>query len=297
MVWVYVFTGVAVPLLGVSAARILLYRRFSPRDRPERAAAGPLTLYEAAYLNGGRAHVAEVALTALFAARRLSVDDHGLGRATAEADQAPPDDPVQTAALGYLDGSGPLHARELRDRTAGSPATLRIEKALVDRGLAIDPRRWAWEENTELAQAVLVAAAVLAAVAACVADSATGQGSGLRPFLAFLGLGAVTGIVSLFTPPAHRPAYATAAGERRRAEVAADATWAPAPSPGTPIPADARRALVAVSRNGIGPFLGLGNLATALAPRKAGASPSSVSEPPSVGGCGAGCGGGCGGGV
>ncbi|WP_328927987.1 hypothetical protein OG429_27930 [Streptomyces sp. NBC_00190] len=83
---------------------------------------------------------------------------------------------------------------------AGVPLlTATAVRALLHRGLR---RRSEWADR---AQAVLARAAGLAALAACVTDSARGEGVGLHPFLAFAALGAVTGLLSLLCGPPGPP--------------------------------------------------------------------------------------------
>ncbi|MEV6952971.1 TIGR04222 domain-containing membrane protein [Streptomyces sp. NPDC051183] len=301
--WVFIFTGAGVPLLGVSLARVWLYRRLYPQDRTGRTDrsghpdSGPIGLYEAAYLERGRRGVAEVALCALHLGGSLTVAADGRVTAVRAAPEpngdGPGRDPVQAAALALLGGEAPPHAATFRTGVGDCPAAVEVERSLVGRGLAVDPRRRERAENAELAQAVCVLVAVLATVAACIVDSATGQGTGLRPFLAFTVLGTVTGLVSLFAGTVRSDRHATAAGLRRSREAAADETWAP-PLP-SGVPAAARAALTAVARNGPGSggVHGLAPLTAHLRPRPApGTASPATREPPSVGGCGAGCGGG-----
>ncbi|MFD9337329.1 TIGR04222 domain-containing membrane protein [Streptomyces sp. NPDC060028] len=292
--WVFIFAGAGAPLLGVSLARVWLYRRLYPRDRPhrpdQRADSGPLGLYEAAYLDRGRRGIAEVALCALYLGGRLRVGDADDGRVTAVRGCNAPD-PVQAAALALLTSTPHPRAQEFEARVADCPAAVEVERTLVGRGLAVDPRRRGRTENAELGQTACLLVAVLATVGACVADSATGQGAGLRPFLAFTVLGVVTGLVSLLAGPVLPHRHATAAGRRRGREAAADGTWAPPLPPGTP--AGARCALTAVARNGLDSAAahGLAPLAARLRPRPAPRpEPPALHEPPGVGGCGAGCG-------
>ncbi|MFE9631213.1 hypothetical protein [Streptomyces sp. NPDC006463] len=60
-------------------------------------------------------------------------------------------------------------------------------------------------ECADRIQAALARAAGLAALAACVTDSARGEGVGLHPFLAFTALGVVTGLLSLLCGPPRPP--------------------------------------------------------------------------------------------
>ncbi|WP_030301526.1 hypothetical protein [Streptomyces katrae] len=99
---------------------------------------------------------------------------------------------------------------------------------------------------------MLLALAVLATAAACAVDSATGEGGGLGPFLAFAALGAAVGLTTLCAGPV--PDRATAAGGRRCDEVSGGGTRSPRiPWPGAdaPAPAEARSTLVEVARQGV----------------------------------------------
>ncbi|KJY47556.1 hypothetical protein VR46_02855 [Streptomyces sp. NRRL S-444] len=228
--WVYIFLGSAPPLLGVTLTRILLQRGPDPADRADTEVLG---LYEAAYLDGGRQRVAEVALTTLHLAGMLPVGADGRPGAGVRRNP-PPADPVQAEAL---------------RRAAGSPAP---HVGLAARGLAVDPGRRERAARAQLVQQVLLALAVLATVAACAVDSAAGEGNGLGPFLAFAALGTVTGLGTLVAGPV--PDHATAAGRRRHDEVSADGAWSPRipwPLPGAPVPAEARSMLVEVARHGL----------------------------------------------
>ncbi|MER5730335.1 TIGR04222 domain-containing membrane protein [Streptomyces sp. NPDC002138] len=297
--WVFIFAGAGAPLLGVSLARVRLYRGLYPRDRPDRRADGaPLGLYEAAYLERGRRGVAELALCALYLGGRLTVDDDGRIAVVRGAGGPEDPDPVQAAVLVPPAGTPPPHAREVAARVADGTAVADVERRLVERGLAVDPRRRGRTESAELGQTVCLLVAMLATVAACITESATGQGTGLRPFLAFAALGVVTGLVTLLAGPVIPHRHATAAGQRRARDAAADGRWAPPLPPGALT--GTRHALTGVARDGPGSAAApaLAPLAAHLRPVPGPRAPSpAANEPPSVGGCGAGCGGGCGGGI
>ncbi|WP_405700636.1 TIGR04222 domain-containing membrane protein [Streptomyces sp. NBC_00069] len=246
--WVYIFLGSAVPLLGATFARIPLQRGLDPEGRAD---TGALGLYEAAYLAGGRQRVAEVALTALHLAGMLPVGADGRVGAGVREEPAPAD-PVQADALRRAAGSPAPRVDRLGKLVAASPATAAVGKGLAARGLAVDPGRRERAARTQVVQQVLVALAVLATVAACAVESATGEGDGLGPFLAFAALGAVTGLTGLFAGPV--PDHATATGRRRSREVSADETRPPHipwPVPDAPVPVEVRSALVEVVRHGI----------------------------------------------
>ncbi|WP_327361483.1 TIGR04222 domain-containing membrane protein [Streptomyces sp. NBC_01296] len=247
--WVYIFLGSAVPLLGATFARIPLQRGLDPEGRAD---TGALGLYEAAYLAGGRQRVAEVALTALHLAGMLPVGADGRVGAGVREEPAPAD-PVQADALRRAGGSPAPRVDRLGKLVAASPATAAVGKGLAARGLAVDPGRRERAARTQVVQQVLVALAVPATVAACAVESATGEGDGLGPFLAFAALGAVTGLTGLFAGPV--PDHATATGRRRSREVSADETRPPPhipwPVPDAPVPAEVRSALVEVVRHGI----------------------------------------------
>ncbi|MFI5619934.1 TIGR04222 domain-containing membrane protein [Streptomyces sp. NPDC051567] len=290
----------AVPLLGLASAHVPLHRRLYPRDRPERADRAPLTLYEAAYLHRGRPGVAEVALTALHLAGRLPAEDEDRpspGRSPAGA--APPDDPLQAAALGLLATTALPHLDGLRILLAHSPAVTAVEDALVGRGLAVDPRLRRRVRRVELARVLSLVAVGPMTVAACWADTLGGQGNGSRPLVAFLTLVLVTVVLSRFSGPARPEVHATETGRRRGRETSVDETWAPWLAPGVPIPAAASDTLVRVAREGVSRHDGSAPLAARLSPlgparpptRRSGASGFSGTS-----GAGCGSGGGCGGG-
>ncbi|MFG2987044.1 TIGR04222 domain-containing membrane protein [Streptomyces sp. NPDC048258] len=253
--WVFIFLGAGVPLLAATVVRVLLHRGLR-----ERVASGPpATLYEAAHLHGGRQYVAELALTALHLAGLLSVGADGRAhRGPGRPEPAAADaaiDPVQTAALGFLDGEDdgddPPHLAALRTLTADSPAALAVETAL---GPVRERRRRRQRqaEWADTAQAALARTAGLATLAACVTDSARGGGLGLRPLLAFTALGVVTGLLSLLCGPPREPSAPTGVP--------------PCLVPGVPLPAEAAATLTRVARAGVSRHDGSAPLAAHLDP-------------------------------
>ncbi|MYR92413.1 MULTISPECIES: TIGR04222 domain-containing membrane protein [unclassified Streptomyces] len=117
-------------------------------SRSRRPSAGPSPavhdLYEAAFLNGGPARVADTALTALHSDGRVLIG--GPGIISVQRPQA--NDPVERAVLQALSTapSGALHA--VREAVMHHPAVQEIGDGLAQRGLLVRPadsrpvRRW-----------------------------------------------------------------------------------------------------------------------------------------------------------
>ncbi|MFH8882816.1 TIGR04222 domain-containing membrane protein [Streptomyces californicus] len=113
-----------------------------------RPSAGPFPgvhdLYEAAFLNGGPARVADTALTALYADGRVLIGGPGI----ISVQRPHANDPVERAVLQELSAapSGALHV--VREAVMRHPAVQEIGDGLAQRGLLVPPaasrpvRRW-----------------------------------------------------------------------------------------------------------------------------------------------------------
>ncbi|MFJ4971403.1 TIGR04222 domain-containing membrane protein [Streptomyces sp. NPDC088755] len=134
--------------LAVAVSTVLLVVK-AVASRSRRPSAGPSPtvhdLYEAAFLNGGPARVADTAFTALYADGRVLIG--GPGIISVQRPQA--NDPVERAVLQELSAapSGALHV--VRDAVMRHPAVQEIGDGLAQRGLLVPPaagrpvRRWA----------------------------------------------------------------------------------------------------------------------------------------------------------
>lgn len=133
--------------LAVVLSTVLLAAKVAAA-RSRRPSAGPCPtvhdLYEAAFLNGGPARVADTALTVLYTDGRVLVG--GPGIVSVRRPQA--NDPVERAVLQELSTapSGALHV--VRDAVTRHPAVQEIGDGLAQRGLLVPPaasrpvRRW-----------------------------------------------------------------------------------------------------------------------------------------------------------
>ncbi|MET3984938.1 TIGR04222 domain-containing membrane protein [Streptomyces sp. PvR034] len=300
--WIFFFAAAAVPLLGAVLWRVRASRALYPPVDHE-----GLTLYEAAYLRGGAPAVADVALVSLYLTGRLEVRERRL----VPVGGPPVRDPVQVAAYGSAGTEGVGGpALEVRRALSSCAPVRRVEGVLAGRGLVPDGKRLAALGRVNDAVGAFAVLAALLCIAALVADSLTGQGSGIAPLIAFGVLGVVTGVL-WFVPRrfGRMPSgHATRAGLRRLREVKEDRTWQPRLVAGVPIVGVEADVLADVARYGIdrGPAA-LAPLLIAPRPQVAAAASSSDSSASSDsgggkgsggcgGGCGSGCGSGCGGG-
>lgn len=133
--------------LGVALSTALLIAKVVA-SRSGRPSAGPSPavhdLYEAAFLNGGPARVADTALTALYADGRVLIGGPGI----ISVRHAHANDPVERAVFQELSTapSGALHV--VREAVMRHPAVQEIGDGLAQRGLLVPPaasrpvRRW-----------------------------------------------------------------------------------------------------------------------------------------------------------
>ncbi|MCX4655943.1 TIGR04222 domain-containing membrane protein [Streptomyces microflavus] len=134
--------------LGVALSTALLIAKVVA-SRSGRPSAGPSPavhdLYEAAFLNGGPARVADTALTALYADGRVLIGGPGI----ISVRHPHANDPVERAVFQELSTapSGALHV--VREAVMRHPAVQEIGDGLAQRGLLVPPaasrpvRRWA----------------------------------------------------------------------------------------------------------------------------------------------------------
>ncbi|MFD7032267.1 TIGR04222 domain-containing membrane protein [Streptomyces sp. NPDC059917] len=302
--WIFFFAAAAVPLLGAVLWRVRASRQLYPPVDHE-----ALTLYEAAHLRGGAPAVADVALVSLYLTGRLEVRERRL----VPVGGPPVRDPVQVAAYASAGAEGRGEsALEVRRKVSFCPPVRRVEEVLAGRGLVPDGKRLAALGRVNDAVGAFAVLAALLCIAALVADSLTGEGSGIAPLIAFGVLGAVTGVL-WFVPRrfGRMPSgHATRAGLRRLREVKEDRTWQPRLVAGVPIVGAEADVLADVARYGadrapaalapllLAPWPLVPVVAAASSSDSSGSSDSGGSKGSGGcgGGCGSGCGSGCGGG-
>ncbi|MCS0602200.1 TIGR04222 domain-containing membrane protein [Streptomyces sp. LP11] len=125
----WAFAGVACTRLCLAAVRAATVESAGPAPDEARG----LTVYEAAFLSGGPARVADVTLVSMARQRRLLLAHTGW------ATVVDPDgrDELEESVIGAIGPEGQSRIAPVRARTAGAEAVRRLADRLVRAGLAV----------------------------------------------------------------------------------------------------------------------------------------------------------------
>ncbi|AZM56132.1 TIGR04222 domain-containing membrane protein [Streptomyces sp. WAC 01529] len=170
-------TGLACGRLCLAASRAADQERAAPRGHE-------LTLYEAAFLSGGPARVADVALVAMARARRLLIAHTGWATVVDPVGR----DDMERSVLGAIGPAGQSRIAPIRRGAATAEAVRALADRLVAAGLAV-PEGVGSHVASAVRQVRAATVAVLALGAAAVLMPAQGQGaSGQVPVAVWFGL-------------------------------------------------------------------------------------------------------------